>query len=196
MGASLACLPCAQLSVQVVTRQAQQAGHVGGNARHGGAVALDAGGDLSVGVTCQHQLLAFCQQRGILPGRCGGGVGHVKVGKILRYLHQVSIAQRRNQLRHQPIVPPPFTKVQQLVVQVAGRLARQARVVAIRCRAALRAMAAGTGQRALGHGVFKRRGLRRRCEGNKKDGRKPAMGGGVRQSYGHKRVDQQVCQLV
>ena len=59
---------------------------------------------------------------------------------------------------------PTFAKVEQLVVQVAGGLAGQPRVVAVGPGAALCAVAGRAGLGALGHGVFKR-GRRGQGEG-------------------------------
>ena len=73
---------------------------------------------------------------------------------MLRHLHQVGIGQRGNQLRHQRVVALAFTKVDQLVVQITRRLARQPRVIAIRCSAPLWAVAGRASQRALRHVVF------------------------------------------
>jgi hypothetical protein len=55
-------------------------------------------------------------------------------------------------------VAPAFTKIQQLVVQVAGRLASNAWIVPIGPRTALVTMTGRASQRALGHGILERRG--------------------------------------
>ena len=120
VGAALAALPGAELGVQIVTRQAQQARHLGRHARHRTAVALNAGGHFFVAVALRYQALATAQQFGRRGGRQWCGVGHVQTGKILRHLQQVGITQRLQQLRHQAVLAAPVAEIKQLVVQITG----------------------------------------------------------------------------
>ena len=164
MGAALARLPAAELGAQVVARQAQQAGHVGRCAGEGAAVALGARGYVQLGIAVHDQGFAARQHRGGQRGGLGRGVGQIQLRKILGHLPQVTVGQRFHQARHQAVVTPTLAKVEQLVVQVAGGLAGQPRVVAVGPGAALCAVAGRAGQGALGHGVFKsgRRGQGKR----------------------------------
>ena len=76
-------------------------------------------------------------------------------------LHQVGVAERVYHARHQAVVAPPVAEVEQLVIEVAGRFAGQAGVVAVGAGAALIPVAGGAGEHTLGHVVFEtRRGLR------------------------------------
>ena len=103
----------------------------------------------------QHQFPAPGQQACRCLVRLRSRVGHLLIGKVLRDLHQVGVAQRRHHLRHQPVVATPFTEIEQLLVKVGGGLAGQARVVAVGCSAALGAVAGGAGDGALSDAVFK-----------------------------------------
>ena len=93
-------------------------------------------------------------------------------------------------MRHQAIVPPSIPKIKQLVVQVARRLASQARVVAIRRGAAMRAVAGGAGQRALGHVVFEAGGGADSgcCQQHQAEGYQPMCERVLYRSRGHKSV--------
>ena len=158
VGPALAGLPATQLRVEVVARQAQQAWDVGGYAGKQGAVALRAGRDFFGGVALRGQGSAALQKIGWGGGAGRPSVGQIKLGEILRDFHQVGVRQRLQQAGHQGIVAAPIAQVDELVVEVARRFAGDARVIAVRPGTAFFAMAAGAGQGALGHGVFKRGG--------------------------------------
>ena len=118
-------------------------------------MALHAGRYLQGWVALAYQLLP-ARQQGLVGGLRGGRwIGDVQRCKVIGQGTQIGIVQGRQQALHQRVVAPPLLQVEQLVVQIACGLAGQARVVAVGARAALRAMAAGAGQAALGHGVLK-----------------------------------------
>lgn len=78
-------------------------------------------------------------------------------------LAQVGIGQVIHQVGHERILAPAFAEVEQLVVQVAGRLTANAREVAVVDRIAARIdarVACGAGDQALGQRIGY--GLRRR----------------------------------
>lgn len=68
-------------------------------------------------------------------------------------LPQVVIVQVFEQARHQRVVAASFAKPDQLVVQIAGRLARDARQIALVAGTAFLAVAGGAGTHAFGQGV-------------------------------------------
>ena len=156
MGAALRVLPGTQLRVQVVQRQAQQPRHVGLHAHELLAVALGASGQAARGVALQDQLPAFCQTLGGdgVVGR-GGRVRQLQLGKVQRHFAQIGVGQGVDQTGHQVVVAATLCEIAQLVVQVTGGFARQARVVAVGPGAALLTVAGGAGAGALGHVVGK-----------------------------------------
>ncbi|MNT60571.1 hypothetical protein D3C72_1981590 [compost metagenome] len=86
----------------------------------------DTGGNLFAGVTAQHQLLSPRQGRRAGAAGLGRRRGRVLCRKILGNFAQVIVRQVFNHIVHQRILAPSLAKVQQLVVQVAGRLAGDA----------------------------------------------------------------------
>jgi hypothetical protein len=95
-------------------------------------------------------------------GRVGGPglrwrVRQVQRREVRSQLTQEVVAQRFQQMRHQRVLAATIAKGQQLFVQIARRLAGDARVIAIGRGAALLAMAAGAGPGAARQGVVGRR---------------------------------------
>jgi hypothetical protein len=158
VGAALLRLPGTELGVQVVARQAQQARDVWRHAGQPCAVALRTGRHAARRIALARQHLAAAQQRGRGSDGRRRRVGQLKRRKMPSDLQQVSVAERVHHARHQAVVAPPVAEVEQLVIEVARRLAGQAGVVAVGPGAALVAMAGGAGQHALGHAVFEARG--------------------------------------
>jgi hypothetical protein len=163
MGFAQAGLPGAELADQVVARQAQQAGGRRVHAGHAHPVTGGAGRQLARRVALAHQAFAVGQ---LLARRLGGRrwrVGQVQAGKVLRDVAQVGITQVVKQVAHAVVLAPAVAEVQQLVVEVTGRLARDAREEAVVGGAAFGAVTAGAGLQPLGqgvgHGVFRRRRL-------------------------------------
>ncbi|MPM43696.1 hypothetical protein SDC9_90373 [bioreactor metagenome] len=72
---------------------------------------------------------------------------------MLGHLAQVFVRQVFEQVRHGRIAAPPVTKIEQLVIEIARRLASDTRKVPRRRGPPLRAMAGGAGQRARGHAI-------------------------------------------
>lgn len=154
MRLALARVPCPQLAIQVVAREPQQGRRGGLHAHQRAAMAGGAGRRLSLHVAAACQLLAALQRARIGGGRSRGRVGQIQRLEVARDVHQVGVVERLEQPRHQAVMAAPVAKVQQLVVQVARRLAGDARVIAVGPGAALLAVAGGAGQHALGHAVF------------------------------------------
>jgi hypothetical protein len=109
-------------------------------------------------IALARQRLAAPQQFGRCGDGCWGRVGQFQRRKMPGDLQQVGVAERVHHARHQAIVAPPVTEVEQLVVEVACRFAGQAGVVAVGASAALIPVAGGAGEHALCHAVFEARG--------------------------------------
>ena len=124
------------------------------------AVAVGAGRQAPRGIALQSQRASALQHLGrrALGRRRRRRVGHLQGREVAGDLEQIGVAEHVHHVCHQPVVAPSVAEVQQLVVQIAGGLAGQPRVVAVGPGAALVAMAGGAGQRALGDAVFKRGG--------------------------------------
>ena len=75
-------------------------------------------------------------------------------------LVQVLVGHVVQQISHGRVLTPTFSKVDELVVQITGRLARNPWEIAAVCCSPLLAMACGTGLHPLPHGVrwFSRQG--------------------------------------
>ena len=162
LGTARAGAPRAELRVQVVHRQTQQAGHVLADSGQGRAVAGLAGGDAARRVTLLRQRLAQTQRGRVGAARRAGRVGQVQPGKVAGNLAQEGVVQRRQQVGHQRIGALAIPEGAQLAEQVAGRLAGDARVVAVAGGAPVLAVAAGAGQQALRHRVLEGRHLGQR----------------------------------
>ena len=163
---ALAGAPAAELLDEVAARQAQQAGDRGQHARHRSAVALHAGRDAPRGVALAHQAFAARDLVGRRAHRLRRRVGQVLRGEVVGDLVQVGVGHLLDEVGHRRIGAAPAAEVVQLVVQVAGRLAGDAREVALLRGPAFLAMAGRAGLHALGHGV--RNGWRRtgHCSGH------------------------------
>jgi len=122
---------------------------------------LDAGRHAARRIALAREHRAAVQQRGRCARRGRSRVGQLQCGEVAGDVHQIGIAERIDHAGHEAVMAAPVAKVQQLVVEVARRLAGQARVVAIGPGAALLAMAGGAGQQALGHAVFESGGGQR-----------------------------------
>ena len=149
MRAPRSAAPCAKLCNQVVARQSEQTGGRGQDAGQSVAMAVGTGGQLARRITAQHQLLAAraLLRRG---ARCRRRrIRRIERGKVAGDLGQVRVAQRRQQLRHQPVVTPAFAEVVQLVKQITSRLAGDPRVIAVGRSTPLFAVANGTGAHPL-----------------------------------------------
>ena len=144
---------------------------------------LHASGHLQAGVAPPDQLLAARQQRCRCTGRQRRGVGQLQPGEMPRNLKQIGVGQRVDQLRHQPIAAPAFAEIEQLVVEIALRLAGQPWIEPIGRGAALATVATGAGQRALGQGVLERGGCQIPRYGPKQHG----------QPYGNAFCQRAVC---
>ncbi|MDP3294654.1 MAG: hypothetical protein Q8M37_07940 [Nevskia sp.] len=81
------------------------------------------------------------------PGIGGWGAG----GVIERDLAEIGIGQMGQQAGHDRVLAAAFPEAQQLVVQVAGRLAGDRRVIVLAHRAAFVAVAGGAGSQAFAH---------------------------------------------
>jgi hypothetical protein len=117
-------------------------------------MALCAGRDVAPCIAARRQQLALLQRGRIGCRRPRQPVRQIDGGKILRDLQQVSVRQRVHQAGHQAVVAAAVAEVEQLVVQVARWLAREARVKAVGAGAAFLAVTGAAGQRALRHAVF------------------------------------------
>jgi hypothetical protein len=74
-------------------------------------------------------------------------------GEMLGHPHQVGVRQVGQQVVHGDVLAAAVAEGHHLVVQVAGRLAGQAREVDVLDAAPLRAVAAGAGLHPCFHGV-------------------------------------------
>ena len=159
-GMALAGLPATQLCTDVVGGQAQQARHGRQAACELQAMAQGAGWQALGRIALGGQLVAALQfaAAGAWFGRHRERHGLCR--EILRDVLQVAVIQCFEQTCHEGVVTPPNAEVDQLVVQVGGGFARQARVVAIGPGTPLLAVAGGAGPRALRHAVFEISGLR------------------------------------
>ncbi len=116
-----------------------------------------AGWHLQLRIALQRQLPPAGQRGRGHPGCRWGRIGQVQRRKILGHFHQVGIAQVGDQPRHQVVLAFAGLEVAQLVVQIACRLARNPRVVAVRPGAALLAVAGKTDLDPLRQGVLESR---------------------------------------
>ena len=161
VGAAGPVAPGAQLGGDVLRIQPEQAGNTGIHAAERLAVAGGAGRDLSRGVTLRHQRLPARKQRsGCRSYRCRVGRREFRV--VLGDLAQVGVREGGNHVVHDRRLPPAVAEIQQLVVEVPGRLARDAGVVLVSPEAfAVPAVAGGAGGNALlervGNGATRRR---------------------------------------
>ncbi len=160
--ATLAGLPGAELPVQVVARQTQQPRHGGLNARECRTVTAAAGSDAVGRVAQADQRFAPLQQRRTCPGDLRRGIGRFQPGKVAGNFAQIAVAQVLQQTRHQRVMTAPFAKADQLVVQIAGRLAGDAGQIALIAGSAFIAVASGAGPHAFGQRVGHRPGRRLR----------------------------------
>ena len=175
--AALAGLPGAQLAVEVIARQAQQARDGRRHARHGAAVARHTGRNAPRGIALLHQHAATLQRRCGRLRRRRWRVRHVLRGKVRRHLAQVVVGQVFDEVAHLRVAAPPIAKVEQLIGQIPRRFARDARKVPLWRGPALFAMARRAGQhtrrhRCSGHGRGRcggRSGVRSgRCNGRRR----------------------------
>ena len=146
--------PGAELFDQVVGRQPEQPRHRRRDAGQRRAVAGAAGRDAARGVALQREPLAQAQACRVGTQWRRGRIRQVERGEVLGDLAQIGIAERCQQLGHRRVRAPAVAKRLQLVEQVAGRLAGDARVVAVARGAALLAVAAGASEHALRHRVL------------------------------------------
>ncbi|MCY1537844.1 hypothetical protein D9M68_733550 [compost metagenome] len=182
-------LPGAELSDQVVARQAEQAGDGGLPSCERFAVAVRTGGQLARRVAAPDQRLAA---RELIAGRIDRlwrRVRQIEPREVLGDLAQVAVGQVVEQRGHALVLAPAVPEMLQLVVQVARGLARDAREIAGTGGAAFFAVAQGAGHHTLGHGVG--HGARRRLGGHRsaepEQCRKDGGNGGSKQ--GHRRFE-------
>ena len=166
-GIALAGSPSSELAIDVVAGQPQQPRNVGDDAGQGCAVALGAGRDLAGCVPVVDQLAPVFQNRCRCVRLRRGGIRQVQCGEVLGDFAQVTVIEWVDQAAHQGVMAAPFPEIDQLVVQVARRLASESRVVAVRAGATLLTVACGARQRALRHGVLDGTGIRNgvKCDG-------------------------------
>ena len=122
-------------------------------------MAVVAGRQRARRVTAPDERLAALAQRRRPAGAGGGGYGRSSAGEVLGDLAQVGVVEEREQVVHQLVVAPAVAEIAQLVEQVAGRLAGDARVVAVGRGSAFLAVAAGAGEHALGDRVLEPRSI-------------------------------------
>ena len=139
---ALAAAPGAELGVEVVARQAEQAGDEGRAAGHRRAVAVVAGGQAARRIAAPHQRLAGVAQRRPIGRRQRRRIRQVEAGEVGGDLAQVGVVEQLEQAVHQRVVAPLVAEIAQLVEQIAGGLAGDARVVAVGRGAAFAAVAA------------------------------------------------------
>ena len=165
MGRARAGLPCAELGVQVIAGESEQAGRGRQATGELFTVAGAAGWHLQSRVALQRQLPPARQRGCRHPAGRRGRIRQVQRRKILGHFHQIGIAQVGGKPRHQVVLAFAGLEVAQLVVQIACRLARNPRVVAVRPGAALLAVAGKTNLDPLRQRVLESRFGWLRCKG-------------------------------
>jgi hypothetical protein len=160
-GMPAAIAPGAELGADIVARQAEQAGNGRCNASQCRAMARRAGRQIAATVPLAHQLRAARQDLGRDGRRLRRRVGWMQCRKIGGDFLQVGVRLMRDHVDHERILAPPLPKIAQLIVEIAGRLAGDARIVAIAGRAAILAVAGGAGKDPLGQSI----GHHERCLG-------------------------------
>ena len=116
------------------------------------------------GIAAPHQCFARRKHRCRLGRRGRRRIGQLERGEVVGDLAQVGVVEQRQQSAHQLVVATLVAKVAQLIEQIAGRLAGDARVVAVARGSAFATVAARAGEHALGDRVLERRALRRSAD--------------------------------
>ena len=135
---ALAVAPGAELGIEVVARQAEQAGHDGATPVSAAPWQLHAGRHAARRIALVTRRAAAARSSAARATAAAAGTA----GRGRRSGRRSRAGRRRRAApagRHQRVVAPAVAEVEQLVEQVAGRLAGDARVVAVGRRAALRA---------------------------------------------------------
>ena len=122
------------------------------------------------GVALAYQRLAACDLVGRRTDRLRRRVGQVQRREVVGDLVQVLVRHLLDEVRHRRIGAPAAAEVVQLVVQVARRLARDAREEALLRRAPFLAVAGAAGLHALGQGVGDRGRRTGHCSGHGRQG--------------------------
>ena len=117
-----------------------------------------AGRHIGLAVAVERQLAAARQLRRANLQRLRRRIRGVQAGEMLRHRLQIVVRQVAHHVDHHRIGAPALAEIDQLVVEIAGWLAGDARIVAVAGGASLVAVAASAGSCTLGHRV--RNGLR------------------------------------
>jgi len=89
---------------------------------------------------------------------------------MFRYLLQIGVGEKLQEIVHRRIFASPVAERHQLVVEIAGGLARKPREIHVAGALALGAVARGAGEHARGHGIGRAlSGLRLRGRAGKRD---------------------------
>ncbi len=143
--------PGDQLCRDIAAVQADQAGDAGLDSRQPFAVTRDAGGYAGRRVAAVDEALPHEVAR--LRGLDGGLLLHGLRGKIAGEFGHVVIVRIGEQIIHRRITALPVAKILQLVEQISGRFAGDAREIEILRALAMSAVAGGAALRARLQGI-------------------------------------------
>jgi hypothetical protein len=160
MGPACPVAPGTELRIEVVAGQTKQRRHIRLDTHQRLAMTLRAGGQAATWIAHFHQQPATLKGARIRRSRRGRRVRWVLSREMRRHLAQIVVTQSIHHPGHGGRASPTITKMRELVEQITGRLAGNARVVTIRARATLRPMTSGAGLQAIGHPII---GCGRRC---------------------------------
>ncbi len=150
--------PGAHLPRDIARVQTEQAGNARLLAGHARAMTRDARGNLARRIALRHEPLTGGEHRGRDVGVIGIRIGRLKIGEVLADLVQILVGQKCDQVTHRRIGTAAVAECDELIEQIVGGLAGDAREVIVIEALTLHAMTRGAGAHALVHG-------RRHCAG-------------------------------